>query len=107
VFARTQLGLLARAASYRLREGSTLDSADGDERCAAGGDGAYGVHLVCLVVERLLELLGDAVNRDIWRMTSIGDSDGIGDVVEGWLGCGDDLRRKGLHKLSKLKKPVP
>lgn len=55
----------------------------------------------------MLELLGDAVNRDIWRMTSIGDSDGIGDVVEGWLGCGDDLRRKGLHKLSKLKKPVP
>lgn len=104
---RTQLGLLARAASYRLREGSTLDGADGDERCAARGDGAYGVHLAYLVVERSLELLGDAADRGMSRMTSIGNSDGIGDVVESWLGCIDDSRRKGLHKLFKLKKPVP
>ena len=54
----------------------------------------------------MLELVGDAVGRDISRMTSVGNSDGIGDVVEGWLGCGDNSRRKGLHKLSKLKKPI-
>lgn len=43
---RTQLGLLAGAAGYRLREGSALDRGNGHERCAAG-NAACGVHLGC------------------------------------------------------------
>lgn len=50
---------------------------------------------------------GGAVDPGISRVVSIDNADGIGDVVEGWLGCSDNSRRKGLHKLSKLKKPVP
>lgn len=62
---------------------------------------------VIVVVERSLELLADAVDQGRSNMSSVRDVGGIEDVIGVWLRCRGHSRRKGLDKLSKLKKPVP
>lgn len=77
---RTELGLLASAVRYRLRESSALDSANGDKGRAAG-DGAYGEHFgdgggVSTRTEEQAELAG----------ISIGNADEIEGEFGDWLG---------------------